>query len=372
MDNYRTHFTFSQVDEGWATARLGDFCFGISSGKDKISDNGQFDLYGSTGIIGKTEIASYKGNYILIARVGANAGLLNRVNGMFGVTDNTLLIDLKNVELIDYILYFLETIGLNKLVFGSGQPLITGGQLKNLIIHYPLSIIHSSKIASCLSSLDEVIAAHSQKLDFLKDHKKGLMQKLFPQTGEKSPKYRFPEFRNDGRWVETKLGEVCRMQAGKFVSASAINAQFMKDFYPCYGGNGLRGYTKSFTHSGTYSLIGRQGALCVNVTLANNKFHATEHAVVVTPEIRIDNIWLFYVLELLNLNQHATGQAQPGLSVTTLEQIKLYTPVNFKEQQKIASCLSSLDALIAAQSEKIEQLKLQKKGLMQGLFPGIN
>lgn len=256
------------------------------------------------------------------------------------------------------------------------------------------------KIASCLSSLDEVIAAHSQKLATLKDHKKGLMQILFPQLSElgldrlkddkikgkeilKSqnpknhnsdnvPKYRFPEFLKDGDWVEKKLGDICSMQAGKFVSASEIKEKLVPSLFPCYGGNGLRGYTKSFTHSGKFSLIGRQGALCGNITLADGQFHATEHAVVTTPKKNTDTLWLYYELELLNLNQYATGQAQPGLSVGNLVRLKLNIPKNPKEQQKIASCLSALDDLITAQTEKIEQLKLHKKGLMQGLFPKIN
>lgn len=241
--------------------------------------------------------------------------------------------------------------------------------IKLLPIFLPKNTEEQQKIASCLSSLDEVIATHSQKLEALKDHKKGLMQTLFPQEGETVPKYRFPEFENDGEWVEKNLGEVCKMQAGKFVSASEIKDKFTEGLYPCYGGNGLRGYTISFTHTGTYSLIGRQGALCGNVNLVDGKFHATEHAVVVTPDESVHTIWLFYVLELLNLNQYATGQAQPGLSVNNLEQVKLYLPENPNEQEKIASCLSSLDAFITAQVDKIEQLKLHKKGLMQCLFP---
>jgi len=249
---------------------------------------------------------------------------------------------------------------------------ISATRISNVKISYPKNPQEQQKIASCLSSLDEVITAHSQKLELLKDHKKGLMQNLFPQEGEKVPKFRFKEFEKDGKWVGKKLGEVCKMQAGKFVSATEIKDKFTEGLFPCYGGNGLRGYTKSYTNTGTYSLIGRQGALCGNITLAEGNFHATEHAVVVTPKTNIDTIWLYYELELLNLNQYATGQAQPGLSVSNLEQVELSLPRKLAEQQKIASCLSSLDALITAQTEKIEQLKLHKKGLMQGLFPKMS
>jgi type I restriction enzyme S subunit len=195
------------------------------------------------------------------------------------------------------------------------------------------------------------------------------MQQLFPAEGETVPKLRFAEFKDSREWEEKSLKDVCRMQAGKFVSASEINENQSEDLFPCYGGNGLRGYTKSFTHTGKYSLIGRQGALCGNVTLVKEKFHATEHAVVVTPESGVDKVWLFYMLTHLNLNQYATGQAQPGLSVDNLEKVEIQIPHTEKEQQKVANCLSSLDELITAQAEKIEALKQHKKGLMQQLFP---
>ena len=98
------------------------------------------------------------------------------------------------------------------------------------------------------------------------------------------------------------------------------------------------------------------------------KFHATEHAVVVPPKEGIDTSCLFYLLIHLNLNQYATGQAQPGLSVENLEKVEIKISVSEKEQQKIAIRLSSLDELIAAQAEKIEALKEHKKRLMQGLI----
>ena len=225
------------------------------------------------------------------------------------------------------------------------------------------------KIADCLSSLDALITAQADKLEALKSHKKGLMQQLFPREDETVPRLRFPEFRDAGEWKEKVLGEVCHMQAGKFVRASDIKDEIEDGLYPCYGGNGLRGYTTTFTHTGEYSLIGRQGALCGNVTLVADQFHATEHAVVVTPDEEVSTVWLYYVLNYLNLNRFATGQAQPGLSVDNLNNVELRFAPEEGEQQKIADCLSSLDALITAQADKLEALKSHKKGLMQQLFP---
>ena len=225
------------------------------------------------------------------------------------------------------------------------------------------------KIAECLTSLDEVIAGHGQKLAALQSHKKGLLQQLFPSPGETRPRLRFPEFQNAGEWNELTLSNACRMKAGQFVAASDIKEQPAEGLYPCYGGNGLRGYVPTFTHEGTYSLIGRQGALCGNVKLCTGRFHATEHAVVATPEKGIDVGWLYYALDLLNLNRFATGQAQPGLSVDNLEKVALTIPEQEGEQHRIAMCLSSLDDLIAAQTQKLEVLKTHKQGLMQQLFP---
>jgi len=183
------------------------------------------------------------------------------------------------------------------------------------------------------------------------------------------PKLRFPEFRGAEGWQEKILSDACEMQAGKFVAASNISEHNENGYFPCYGGNGLRGYTRTYTHEGTYSLIGRQGALCGNVRRASGKFHATEHAVVATQKQSIDAGWLYYSLDLLNLNRFATGQAQPGLSVDVLENVPLAIPKQKTEQRKIASCLSSVDELIAAQARKLDALKTHKKGLMQNLFP---
>lgn len=236
----------------------------------------------------------------------------------------------------------------------------------------PLPISSSEeqqKIADCLSSVDELIAAQARKVDALKTHKKGLMQQLFPTEGETQPRLRFPEFQDAGDWASMHLGMACQMQAGKFVSASEIKEQNTQSLYPCYGGNGLRGYTATYTHSGKYSLIGRQGALCGNVRQGIGQFHATEHAIVVTPKSGVTGDWLFFVLDLMNLNRFATGQAQPGLSVDVLEKLSVAVPFKEEEQKRIASCLTSLDDLITAATQELDTFKTHKKALMQQLFP---
>ena len=238
--------------------------------------------------------------------------------------------------------------------------------------YLPKKEAEQKKIATTLSSLDALLTAQTAKLTALQAHKRGLMQDLFPAEGETVPKRRFPEFQDAGEWIERKLGDICKMQAGKFVSASNIYAEAHESLFPCYGGNGLRGYTKTFTHKGKYSLVGRQGALCGNVMLATGKFHATEHAVVTTPNSKVDTDWLYYLLVILDLNQYATGAAQPGLSVQNIEKVKIRIPQAEAEQQRIANCLSTLDNLITAQSQKLETLKLHKKGLMQALFPAAS
>lgn len=179
------------------------------------------------------------------------------------------------------------------------------------------------------------------------------------------PKLRFRTYSDE--WTETTIGESSALKAGKFVRASDISEHPTSSLYPCYGGNGLRGYVSTTTHEGVYSLIGRQGALCGNVQLATGKFHATEHAVVVTPATAIDTKWLYYVLGRLDLNRFATGQAQPGLSVDVLNNVG-FCQTSLAEQQKIAAFLTAVDTKIEHLTQKEALLKQYKKGVMQKIF----
>lgn len=157
---------------------------------------------------------------------------------------------------------------------------------------------------------------------------------------------------------ETTLGKACILKSGKFISASEIQEQPDEGLYPCYGGNGIRGYVSEYSHDGHFPLIGRQGALCGNVNYASGKFRATEHAVVVQPVEEIDTRWLCYKLIAMNLGQYATGAAQPGLAVNKLEQLPIWIP-DMERQKRVAKVFDTIEELITlrkAQLAKLDEL----------------
>jgi len=141
-------------------------------------------------------------------------------------------------------------------------------------------------------------------------------------------------------WCWSTIGETFNLQAGKFIQASDIHELSPQYLYPCYGGNGIRGYVSAYNRDGVYPIVGRQGALCGNINYATGKFYATEHAVVVETFGGADVNWTRYLLEELDLNQYATATAQPGLSVKTINEVPFPLPPS-EEQKRIAGCLKS-------------------------------
>lgn len=168
-------------------------------------------------------------------------------------------------------------------------------------------------------------------------------------------------------WEVKRLGEICPVfKSGLGLTSSDI---FEKGDYPVYGGNGLRGYTINFTHEGEFILIGRQGALCGNITFVSGKNYITEHAIAVKMNSDNDIRYWAYSLEYMNLNRHSESSAQPGLSVEKLIRNKICVPP-FREQTRIVEVLSAWDKAISNVQNTIDQVELRNKWLMQELLTG--
>ena len=177
------------------------------------------------------------------------------------------------------------------------------------------------------------------------------------------PNLRFKEFQ--GEWEYFLINDVCsEFKSGKNIKADSV---FECGEYPVYGGNGLRGYTSSYNHEGSYVLIGRQGALCGNVRSVYGKTYITEHAIAVAGNEKSNTNFLHYLFLKMNLGQYSDQSAQPGLAVNKLLKLKVALPI-ISEQTKIAKFLSLLDERIATQSKIIEKMQTLIKGLNDSLY----
>ena len=359
-----------QNDARWIPYKIDHVCK-IGNGRDyKHLSAGNIPVYGSGGYMTSVDKFLYDGESVCIGRKGTIDKPIF-LTGKFWTVDTLFYTYAFHKCLPKFLYLIFQQINWYKYNEAGGVPSLLKTTIGNINIFIPNNENEQKKIVDCFSSLDDLINAVADKIETLKEYKKGLMQQLFPAEGKTTPAFRFPEFQNKGEWEESTLGDICDMQAGKFVSASEICDVKKDTMYPCYGGNGLRGYTHSFTHFGIYPLIGRQGAQCGNITYAEGKFHATEHAVVVTLKKDIDIRWLYYQLIKLDLNQYSTLQAQKGLSVDVIKKVTISIPKNKNEHQLIACGLVSVDELISTETAKLDQLKAHKKGLMQQLFPKL-
>ncbi len=221
------------------------------------------------------------------------------------------------------------------------------------------------KIAECLGSLDGLIAAEGRNLAALHDHKRGLMQQLFPQPGQTQPRLRFPEFRDQGVWVEKRIGEILTLEYGR----SLPEKDRRSGEYPVVGSNGIIGYHDEAVVDGPAIIVGRKGSAGQVNWIESDCYPIDTTFFVSNLNHDLCSIaFLWRLLERSNLETLGDAGAVPGLNRNEVYQVNTYHPSR-DEQKRIADCLTALDTLIIAQAAKIETLKQHKRGLMQQLFP---
>ncbi|MBL7840831.1 MAG: restriction endonuclease subunit S [Cyclobacteriaceae bacterium] len=296
-------------------------------------------------------IANRSKNVITVSASGAYAGFVNYFDREIFASDcNTIISKNEDTISTSLIYAFLKRLQphLYGLQRGQAQPHVYKDDLEEIKIPIP-SPTAQRKILGDLKKVESKEAEFKNKITDLQNQ----IYDLFLLQNSKG--------------VLKKLEEICDLRAGKFKSPKEIFPNDGDGLFPCYGGNGLRGYTRTTTHVGRFPLVGRQGALCGNVHLVDGQFHATEHALVATPLKEIDVNWLFYLLKTMNLNRYATGTAQPGLSVKNINPLQVNV-LPIKEQEKLLVRIEELEMKIKATEHALLNIDGEKHQILEKYF----
>ena len=364
---------FPEFKGNWEMKKLGEMCDNISSGKDKPNDGNQFPVFGSMGIIGYSDKYAYQNKTILIARVGANAGALNIADGKFGVTDNTLVIKIDYSIDIYFLFYRLTFENLNKLVFGSGQPLITAGQLKNIEIPIP-TLAEQEKIANFLTAVDEKIQALKKKKSLLENYKKGLMQKLFSQT----LRFKDEHGKDFVDWEVKKGNKIFESISDKDHNSDlpilAISQEFgavpreLINYQISVTDKSVESYKVVDIGDFIISLRSFQGG----IEYSKYKGICSPAYVILRNTIPINHIFFKYYLKT-DLYIQKLCEKLEGIRDGKMISYKYFSEIDLPypslaEQTKIANFLSSIDDKIDHCQTSIINYERWKKGLLQRLF----
>lgn len=363
------------IPQEWEVMLLGNLSNSISSGRNKHRDaHGQYPVFGSTGIIGYSSTYEYEGPVILVARVGANAGTLNFASGQYDVSDNTLIITIKqNVYDYNFAYNQLTHYKLNKLVFGSGQPLITSKQLKNIRIPVP-PLAEQRKIAEVLGVWDKAIEKQARLIEKLALRKRGLMQRLL------SAKLRLPGFsepwkihklqelfteRNETNRTDLPLlsitgdrGVILQTESEKRDTSNDDKSKYKRI------AKGDIGYNTMRMWQGRSALSGLEGIVSPAYTI-------------VVPNTDVDGYYMSVLFKqprlIYDFWTHSQGLVGDTLNCKYRDfgQVHICCPP-LAEQKAITEVLTAADREIELAKEKLERLRRQKRGLMQQLLSGKN
>ena len=349
---------FNNFSDEYEIKEVGDITISVSSGKiSKQLVDGEYNVYGSMGIIGSSNFYDYDGEKVLVARVGANAGSVNKINEKCCISDNTLVLEPKNV-FNDYLFYSLSHYNPKKLIFGSGQPLVTGGQLKKITIGIP-DKEEQIKVSNFLSLLDK-------KIEDLKLFKKGLINIFFNESNLQTVTINdlgtivtgtTPSKSNDNYWKDgnivwitpTDISEIRDIDDSLF----KITEEGLKHgrFIP-----------KNSILVTCIASIGKNAVLKSDGS-CNQQINA------IIPNKNYNCNYIYYLINSISNYM----QSIAGTSATSIINKESFSKIsikvhNLERQNFIDKILSSFENKIIKENFKLQQLNLLKKGLMQSMF----
>lgn len=187
----------------WKESRIKKSVENIGTGASKYNESsikyGKYPVLGSTSVIGYDESFDYEGDFVLIARVGANAGETYRYSGRAKITDNTIFLKSANATFTECI---LKHKNVKKYSFGTGQPLIKSSEIQKMKISLP-ELEEQEKIGALFEKIDKAIELQEKLVEENKNFKKSMLQKMFPKKGKDIPEIRVSGFKD--KWLEKKI-----------------------------------------------------------------------------------------------------------------------------------------------------------------------
>ena len=369
----------------WEQRKLGEVVESVGTGRSTFT-NGivqtsetPYAVLGSTSVISYDSMFDHSGDFILTARVGANAGNLYKYFGEVKISDNTVYIQANN---LDFIYYLLTKYDLKRLSFGTGQPLVKASEVKNLKLNFPQKNEEQQKIGSFFKQLDDTIALHQRKLDQLKELKTAYLQVIFPVKDERVPKLRFADFEEE--WELCKLGDLANIVGG-----GTPNTNNPK----CWDGNidwyapaeikekiyvtgskkritelGLQKSSAKVLPIGTVLFTSRAGigntAILAKKGTTNQGFQS-----IIPNKNKLDTYFIFSRTHELKKYGEAVGAGSTFVEVSGKQMAKMpmLTP-RFNEQQAIGMFFKKIDDIITLHQNKLEQLKDLKTSYLQNMF----
>ena len=373
-----------QNDARWIPNKIDHVCK-IGNGRDyKHLSAGNIPVYGSGGYMTSVDKFLYDGESVCIGRKGTIDKPIF-LTGKFWTVDTLFYTYAFHKCLPKFLYLIFQQINWYKYNEAGGVPSLLKTTIGNINIFIPNNENEQKKIVDCFSSLDDLINAVADKIETLKEYKKGLMQQLFPAKGKTIPAIRFPEFQNAPDWQETALENIGEIVTGNTPSTKEPNN---------YGGDRLFVSPADISDkryvSQTKTTLSEKGFrlsrhikensilfVCIGSTIGkvaqNTRECATNQQInSIMPYKGHVADFVYSILEHYapQIASIAGNQAVPIINKTLFSSVSLLMPKE-NEQQKIADCLSSVDELISTETAKLDQLKTHKKGLNQQLFPKL-
>ncbi|WP_437177046.1 restriction endonuclease subunit S [Heyndrickxia coagulans] len=378
----KRRFKEFQNAHAWEQRKLSDITDSIGTGKssfikhEKSADN-PYAILGSTSIIGYDSEFDHEGDFILTARVGANAGNLYRYYGKAKITDNTVFIKGKNLS---FLYPLLDHFDLRKLSFGTGQPLVKASELKNLQIKTP-SYEEQIQVGNFFNQLDYLVTLHQRKLEKTKALKSAYLSEMFPAEGERVPKRRFAGFTQaweQRKWEDTvdistnmvdprtglydELPHIGPGNIESFTGKILDNVLKVKDSnlisgkFHFYKGDII--YGKINPQLGKYAIAPCEGLASADSYILNAKNGVVQN-------------FLYSILQTKDFYKYSVSvSSRTGMPKINRDELNVY---NYKvpeieEQKKIGSFFVGLDNFITLHQRKLEKLQSIKKAYLNEMF----